>query len=208
MFDNPLRGRFNAWLLDALDGYMHAKYGVLKVSLLGSIPGTVVELGPGAGANFRYYPAGTHVIAVEPNKRMHERLMRQALRRGVRLELLPAAGESLPLPNQSVDLVLVTLVLCSVSNPQAVISEARRVLRPGGRFVCIEHVAAPRTSFLFRVQRLLADPWRWLFEGCHLLRDTETTLRDAGFTKITVQPVLLRTLFVPIRYQIAATCTA
>jgi SAM-dependent methyltransferase len=207
MIDNPVRGRFNAWLLDLLDGYMHGKYGKLKSSLLGDVPSTVLELGPGAGANLRYYPPGTCVIAVEPNVSMHGRLRRHADRRGLRLELLPVGAEALPLEPESVDLVFVSLVLCSVSQPAAVIAEARRVLRPGGRFICIEHVAAPDHSSVAGIQRVVARPWRWLFEGCDLLRDTEALLRGSGFRTVEIQPIRVPTLFVPIRYQIAATCT-
>src|SRR5262245_19198375 len=69
--DNALRGRFNGWLLDVLDDYMHGKYGLLKSKLFGAVPPTVVDLGAGSGANFRYFPPGTRVVAVEPNSRMH-----------------------------------------------------------------------------------------------------------------------------------------
>ena len=208
MIDHPARGRFNAWLFDVLDGYMHRKYGTVKSQLFHPAPETIVEFGPGAGANFRYYARGTRVVAVEPNVRMHERLRKTATRYGLQLDLRTIAGETLDVPSQSVDLVSATLVLCSVDNPEAVIAEARRVLRPGGRFVCIEHVAAPPGSLLARVQRLIARPWYWLFEGCHLQRDTEGLLRRAGFRHVDVQPLIVRTAFFPIRYQLAATCIA
>ena len=207
MTPHPIRDRFNAWLLAVLDGYMHAKYGALKSSLLGDAPPTVLEIGPGAGANFRYYPRGTHVVAVEPNVGMHARLMASAARHGIELELLQVDAESIPLEGASVDLVCSTLVLCSVDRPESVVAEARRLLRPRGRFVCIEHVAAPRSSPVEKVQRSIRRPWRWLFEGCDLCRDTETTLRSAGFHSVEVRRFKMRTAFVPLRYQIAAVCT-
>ena len=71
--NNRIRGRFNAWLFEALDDYMHARLGPAKTRLFAGVPGTVVEIGPGSGANLRYLPRGTHVIAIEPNIQMHER---------------------------------------------------------------------------------------------------------------------------------------
>jgi hypothetical protein len=67
MIDNALRGRFNAWLFDSLEGYMHGKYAAVKPRLLAGAPSVVVELGPGAGANLRYLSPGTRLIAIEPN---------------------------------------------------------------------------------------------------------------------------------------------
>ena len=208
MTDHPARGRFNAWFLDLLDGYMHRKCGALKRGLFGALPASVVEIGAGAGANLRYYPRGTRVIAVEPNVRMHHRLTRNALARGIDLDLRTTPGESLDLPDASVDLVCTTLTLCTVDDPAAVVAEARRVLRPGGRFVCLEHVAAPPGSRIASLQRAIKSPWRWVFEGCDLCRDTETTLRRAGFREIQIERIEVPTIFLPLRHQIAATCIA
>lgn len=203
-----MRGSFNAWLFDLLDGYMDRKYGRIKRGLFQNLPPVVVELGPGAGANLRYYPSGTRVLAVEPNARMHERLRRRARRLGVELELHATPAETLNLGDACVDLVVVTLVLCSVSRPEAVVAEARRVLRPGGRLVCIEHVQAPPRSALRALQGAVAGPWRWVFEGCDLLNETERVLRQAGFSVVNVERLAVATAFLPIRSQIVATCVA
>ena len=208
MMDNAVRGRFNAWLLDALDGYMHRKYGPLKARLFGAVPATVVDLGAGSGANFRYFPPGTRVVAVEPSAHMHARLQRKARHRGLALEVHEAGGETLALPDASVDLVCASLVLCTVPDPPRVIAEVRRVLRPGGRFVTIEHVAAPPGSSTAALQRAVRRPWRWLFEGCELCNQTTAVLRAAGFRAVQVEPFRLSTVFLPLRYQITATCIA
>src|SRR5258708_23915402 len=121
--DNPVRGRFNAWLLDALDGYMDGKFGALKTRLFSSPPPVMVEIGAGSGANFRYYPPGTEVIAFEPNVRTHEGLRRKAEQHSLKLDLRTNGAESLDLPDKSVGLVCSSLVLCSVKNPAAVIAE-------------------------------------------------------------------------------------
>jgi SAM-dependent methyltransferase len=207
MIDNPVRGRFNVWFLAVLDGYMHRKYADIKSGLFANAPPVVVELGPGAGANLRYLPAGTRLIAIEPNQQMHDVLRRRAKKRGIDLDLRGLAGEKLDLPSASVDFVFSSLVLCSVDRPEQVLAEVRRVLRPGGRFACIEHVAAPVDSYIYGLQRIIKRPWKWVFEGCDLCRDTNSTLRSAGFAQVDVQPFEASTIFVPIRYQIVAVCT-
>jgi SAM-dependent methyltransferase len=206
--DNGMRGRFNAWLLDALDGYMHRKYGPLKARLFGAVPATVVDLGAGSGANFRYFPPGTRVVAVEPSAHMHARLRRKARQHGLALEIHEAGGETLALPDASVGLVCASLVLCTVPDPRRVVAEGRRGLRPGGRFVTIEHVPAPRGSGIAALQRAIRRPWRWLFEGCELCNRTPDVLRAAGFRAVRIEPFRLGTVFLPLRYQITASCIA
>lgn len=184
---NPVRGRLNAWFLAAVDEGMHREYGARKRRLLGAIPPTVVELGPGTGANFRYYPSGTRVVAVEPNPLMHGRLVAQARKREIELDLRRAGAEGLDIGTASADLVVSTLVLCTVGDPARVLAEVRRILRPGGRFVFLEHVAAPEGSRLRRLQEAIHRPWRWFGEGCHLTRDTAETVEAAGFASVEIE---------------------
>lgn len=206
MIDNPLRGRFNAWLLAALDGYMHGKYGAIKTRLLAGAPSVIVEIGPGSGANLRYLPRGTRLIAVEPNRQMHSLLRRRAKKLGIDLDLRGLAGESMDLPSESADLVFSSLVLCTVDDPHKVVSEVRRILKPGGRFACVEHVEAPAGSALKSVQRAIRKPWRWVFEGCDLCRNTGDLLKSAGFSEVEVNPIIWRSVFFPMRHQITAIC--
>jgi ubiquinone/menaquinone biosynthesis C-methylase UbiE len=206
MADNPIRGRFNSWFLAALDSYMHWKYANIKARLLENAPSVVVELGPGPGTNLRYLPRGTRLIAIEPNKHMHPQLQRRANQLGIELDLRCLAGEQLDLPSGSVDFVFSSLVLCTVERPQQVISEVRRVLKPGGKFACVEHVEAPAGSAINRLQHTVREPWRWLFEGCDLCRDTAATLKSSGFSRVEVTAFVLPTMFMPIRHQITAMC--
>jgi SAM-dependent methyltransferase len=206
VIDNPIRGRFNAWFFQALDGYMHWKYRAIKSRLLQQAPTTVVELGPGSGANLRYLPRGIRLIAIEPNVHMHPVLRRRAAERGIELDLRGLRGEELDISTGSVDFVFSSLVLCSVERPEQVTAEVRRILKPGGRFACVEHVVAPAGSAIYAIQRLIRRPWKWVFEGCELCRDTEATLRSSGFSRVDVQALVLPTIFIPIRHQIVATC--
>ncbi len=204
MMDHPFRGRLNAWLFLALDGYADRKYRHVKRELFGGLPRTILEIGAGDGANFRYLAPGTHVVALEPNLHMHSHLRAAAARHHVTVDVLAGVAEQIPLPDGSFEAIIASLVLCSVSDPARVLAEIRRVLRPGGRFWCIEHVAAAEGSPLARVQRLVRRPWRWLFEGCETQRNTAELLRGSGFASVEVQAFTLRTALVPIRSQIAA----
>lgn len=204
LVDHPLRGRFNAWFFWLMDAYLHRTYGDLKRRLFADLPRTVVEIGPGVGANLRYLAPGSHLIAIEPNPHMHGLLEQKARRRGVRLTICATGAESIPLPDGSVDAVICSLVLCTVPDPAASLREVLRILRPNGRFLCIEHVAAPAGSLIGHIQRWVFRPWRWLFEGCHTHRDTAGALRAAGFASVQVETLDLATLFLPVKPQIMA----
>lgn len=204
---NPVRGRVNAAFFRFVDWYMHWKYGALKRELLGGLPDDIVELGAGAGANFRYLRPSTRVIAVEPNHYMHPALIRSARKHDLSLDIRGLGAEGMDVPDASVDAVVCSLVLCTVDDPEQVLAEVLRVLRPGGRFICIEHVGAPPDTLVGKIQRWLFRPWRWFFEGCHTHRDTAGSLRRAGFREVDLRPFVWRSAFIPVRPQIAAVCT-
>ena len=206
-YPNPVLGRVNAAFFSSMNWYMHWKYRARKARLFAELPEHVVELGAGAGANFRYLRPGTTVTAIEPNPHMHRALHRNARRHGVDLEIRGVGAEGIELPDASVELVVCSLVLCTVDDPDEVLREVLRVLAPGGRFICIEHVAAPEHSALLTLQRLIYRPWKWFFEGCHTHRDTARTLEASGFSRVEIEAFTWRSAFLPVRPQIAAICT-
>lgn len=167
-----------AWML-AHGGRADARlYGERKRDLLGSLTGTVLDLGAGAGVNLPYLGRAERVIAVEPNVHFHPRIEAAGREAGVRVEPVAGVAEALPLETGSLDAVVTTLVLCSVEEPAEALAEIRRVLRPGGRFVFIEHVAAPTGSWLRRAQRALRRPWGLVADGCRPDRDTDRLIQD------------------------------
>jgi SAM-dependent methyltransferase len=202
------RQAFNAWLLGVLDGWFHRMVGDRKVALLSELSGTVVELGPGTGANLRYYGPDVRLIAVEPAVAMHEHLRATAARHGVPIEVIQAFGERVDLPDGCADAVVGTLVLCSVRDPDAVLATVLRLLKPGGRFVFLEHVAAPRGTAIRRLQELLRAPWQATLDGCHPHRETWEAVERAGFIDLQLEHYSAPTLALPIRPQIAGHATA
>lgn len=153
----------------------------MKDELFAPIQGEVLEIGPGAGINFRHYPKGVHVLGVEPNPFMHPHLEDAAQKAGLSLSLVDGNAESLSVAADSVDAVVSTLVLCSVSDPIAALREIVRVLKPGGTFYFIEHVAAAPRSFLRRTQEVVAPCWRCIGDGCHPNRETKAFIQAAEF---------------------------
>lgn len=148
-----------------------------KAALFASIaPGSaVVELGLGAAPNLAFLPPGCRVTGVDPNERTQPYARAAAARAGVTsLDLVVGTAERLPLADASADAVVATLVFCSVADPAAALAEACRVLRPGGRFVFVEHVAAGwRKAPLLAAAQVALDPLqRAAAGGCHLRRDT------------------------------------
>ena len=163
-----LYARGFAWMLAHSAASDRRTYGVRKHALFQALsPGaTVLEIGAGAGPNAAYFPAGLHWLAVEPNVHFHPYLRAQAEAHGLRLDLRPGTAERLPVEDASVDAVISTLVLCSVSVQAEALAEIRRVLKPGGSFYFIEHVAAPEGTVLRRLQQALRVPWGWVADGC------------------------------------------
>ena len=199
-FDHGGISRFNAWFFTAFAGYINYAARTHKGCAFDGITGgAVVELGAGTGANLGYLPAGTHLYAVEPSTQMHERLRRRCQAAGVQLTILSTGAEEIPLPDASVDEVISSLVLCTVTDPDRVVAEARRVLRPGGRFRFVEHVAAPQRSVRSGVQQFIRRPWGWLFEGCDPHRHTRDIIERAGFSSVRWEPrKFRRSLFWPV----------
>ena len=195
--------KFNAGVLTALEGAMHKLYGTRKRRLLENHPDLVVELGAGTGANFQYYRPETHIIAIEPNVAVHKFLHQKAEKYNLKLEVKGIKAERLDLDDACTQMVVGTLVLCTIDEPKAALMEAVRVLQPGGKYVFVEHVAAQSGGMLCKLQNGIQKPWQWLFDGCRPNRNTSQTLQNAGFAKVKPERFNLRTPALPINPHIA-----
>jgi len=175
-------------LASLYDGFMRPQDKLLGVGrqrdrLVAPARGRVLELGFGTGLNLPYYPPVEQLLAIEPDPHMRRRAT-ERLRRtdpGFPVTLLDAPAEDLPVPDNAADTVIACLVLCTIGDVRAALSEVRRVLAPDGRLLLLEHVrsGAPTTTWL---QHAATPVWRHLAGGCHLDRDTVAAVEAAGFT--------------------------
>jgi SAM-dependent methyltransferase len=150
-------------------------------ALLASARGSVLELGAGTGLNMRHYPDELdRLVLAEPGRHMASRLERRIGRLERRPELVRAPAEVLPFDDAAFDTVVSTLVLCTVEDPGRALAEIRRVLRPDGSLLFLEHVRSDDRR-LARWQDRLHGPWRSFAEGCNCNRPTLELLRRAGF---------------------------
>ncbi len=141
--------------------------------------GDVLEIGIGSGLNLPFYsPAVRTLCGVDPS----EKLLRMARRRaqGRALQLVCGSAEELPAPSASFDTVVITWTLCSIPSPARALAEMRRVLKPGGQLLFVEHGLAPDPA-VRRWQRRINPLWRRLAGGCNLDRPVDTLIEAAGF---------------------------
>ena len=157
-----------------------------RAYLAGRARGRVLELGAGTGANFPYFPADVELVAVDPDPHMLRRARRRAKQLGRSIALQQAPAEDLPFPDASFDTVVVTLVLCSVEEPDRALAEVRRVVRPGGELRFLEHVRAPSVGWA-RFQDAITPVWGWCGAGCHPNRETVSAIERAGFRIVELE---------------------
>ncbi len=154
---------------------------MLRRAVLADATGDVLEIGAGTGLNLEAYPAGlTSLTLAEPEPSMVARLQHAAASRTRPPAVIAAGAESLPFDDASFDTIVSTLVLCTVADLKRSLVEIRRVLRPGGQLLLIEHVRADSAA-LSRWQDRLHRPWLAFGYGCNCNRDTRGALADAGF---------------------------
>jgi SAM-dependent methyltransferase len=131
--------------------------------------------------NFTHYPASVrHVVAVEPEDYLRRVAARAAGRSGRSIAVVEGRAEDIPADNASFDAAVTSLVLCSVDDVGASLSEIRRVLRPGGELRFYEHVRAS-TAGHARLQALLSPAWQAVGGGCHPDREIISAVTGAGF---------------------------
>jgi SAM-dependent methyltransferase len=148
----------------------------LRRATLAGASGRTLELGAGTGLNHDLYPAAvTELVLTEPFGPMAAQLRAKAATLNRPVEVVEAPAERLPFADDSFDTVALTLVLCTVPEPDRALAEVARVLRPGGRFLFLEHVRAD-TPDLARWQDRLHGPWYVFGHGCHCNRDTLATV--------------------------------
>jgi SAM-dependent methyltransferase len=185
--EHGLRKRLFAWTLHKFNGRYEQEIAARKRGLLGGLTGTVIEIGPGTGPNLRYYANPMRWIGIEPNLYMRAYLKREAERTGIAADLRGDGADAMDCTDGSADAVVSTLVLCSVPDLRGALAEILRVLKPGGRFVFIEHVAAAPGTRLRKWQRRLRPWFHFFADGCNPDRETSRAIESAGFAEVRLE---------------------
>ncbi|XP_042479038.1 methyltransferase-like protein 7A [Macadamia integrifolia] len=160
----------------------------------------VLELGIGTGPNLKYYAGDgdVHVYGVDPNQKMEKYAQEAAVAAGLpptNFNFIQMVGEALPISDASMDVVVGTLVLCSVQDVNLALQEVKRVLKPGGLYIFMEHVAAQDRTALKFLQNILDPLQQIVFDGCHLTRQTRKHISEAGFSDVNIKMASVPTFF-------------
>ena len=181
----PLFSRYYARLVERIDAEGLA---ALRAELLAGLAGRVVEIGCGNGRNFAHYPpAVTGVLAVEPEPYLRELATRAAATAPVPVTVQAGTAEGLPLDDGSVDAAVLCLVMCSLPDRAAALSEVGRALRPGGTLRFLEHTLAETRGLRFAQRIADATVWPLLAGGCHTATEPAVAIERAGFEVVQLR---------------------
>lgn len=179
-----LKQWYDAHLMPRLVTYACGQGQVMKrrSQLVPLASGDVFELGCGGGLNQEFYQSSlvSSFSGIDPHGGLLEAARGRARARGWRHDIREGIGEAIPYLERSFDTVVCTFTLCSVQDPGQVMSEMRRILRPGGRVLFLEHGRAPDAD-VARWQDRIEPVWKHIAGNCHLTRPIGAALRGAGF---------------------------
>jgi len=176
-------GFYERWIVPplidlAMQNRRLARY---RQQAIGAAHGFVLEVGVGSGRNLPLYGPGVGgVCAIDPSPELLGLARERIAEAAVPVWLVQASGERLPFAEASFDTVVMTWTLCSIPHPLLALAEMRRVLKPTGRLVFVEHGLSPEPR-VARWQHVLTPLWRRVSGGCHLDRQMDELIRAAGF---------------------------
>jgi ubiquinone/menaquinone biosynthesis C-methylase UbiE len=173
-------GRIFAWGYDRFQAQMERDFfGKIRREMLAGASGRVIEIGSGTGANLEHYPRTIEeLVCTEPEEPMARRLREKAERSGLPVRVVETPAEELPFDDDSFDVAVAALVLCTVTDPGRTMDEIARVLKPGGRFIFMEHVRATDPG-LAKWQDRLHPLWLRFGHGCNCNRATYETIEES-----------------------------
>jgi ubiquinone/menaquinone biosynthesis C-methylase UbiE len=171
----------------------------LRSQVVPRATGTVLEVGMGSGINLQFYDKArvNLVYGLEPSEGMRRKAQSNLVASPVSVTWLDLPGEKVPLADNSVDTVLLTFTLCTIPDWDAALQQMKRVLKPGGELLFVEHGESPDT-ITRKWQHRITPGWKLLAGGCHLNRNIGSMIRKAGF-EITE----LNNLYIPRAPRIA-----
>jgi ubiquinone/menaquinone biosynthesis C-methylase UbiE len=149
--------------------------------VIGAAEGRVLEVGIGSGLNLPFYgPGAREILGLEPAARLIEMARREKERRSAPVSFIEGSAEAIPLEDNAVDTVVTTWTLCTIPGVHMALEEMRRVLKPGGALLFVEHGLAPDEG-VRRWQNRLTPAWKRIGGGCHLNRPIRDLIETAGF---------------------------
>ncbi len=154
----------------------------MRAAIVPRARGVVAEIGLGSALNLPHYPAGgvTRLVGIEPDGKMLGLARRKLARQPVPFDLIQTGAEDIPLKDSSVDTAIVTYALCTIPEPERALSEVRRILKPDGRLLFVEHGLSDRPRQA-RWQHRLNGAWGHIAGGCNLIREPSRMIAEAGF---------------------------
>lgn len=174
---------YEHWILPPLLDWVMRQPQLEKYrrEVVGSARGRVLEIGVGSGLNLPFYSKQVEiVIGIDPSPRLLAMTRQRAAASEVEAKLIQATAAAIPLADGTIDTVVMTWTLCSIPDPLLALSEMRRVLKPDGRLLFIEHGLCPEVG-IERWQHRLTPIWRRVSGGCHLDRKMDDLIRSVGF---------------------------
>ena len=161
-------------------GMRQKRLAPLREQLVAGVRGRVLEIGIGSGLNLPFYPRELDVLlGLDPSRELLQIAKRHSVWVHFPVELNEGRAEDIPLDDAAVDHVVMSWTLCSVADPLRALAEVRRVLRPSGSLLFVEHGRAPEPRVL-RWQDRLTPVWRCVAGGCHLNRPIARLIEDSG----------------------------
>ncbi len=152
-----------------------------RARVISGAKGRVLEIGIGSGLNLPYYGQDvTQIVGLEPSPKLLAMARQAARRSAMPLELVEGTAEAIPVENASIDTVVTTWTMCSIANIDRALAEMRRVLRPEGRLLFVEHGRAPQARVRWWQDRL-TPAWKHVSGGCHLNRAIEDLIENSGY---------------------------
>ncbi|GBN09443.1 Methyltransferase-like protein 7A [Araneus ventricosus] len=173
-------------------------------------PLEILEIGIGGGANLQFYPENSNLTVVDMNpsfltyfEEMRQKHPQVTLKKAV----ITMAEDMHEIDDDSFDVVICTYTLCSVVSVRSVLDEVKRVLKPGGKFLCVEHILYPSSSWNSMLQKFANALWTIYFNGCTLTRKTDEEIRKTGFTDVAIDKHHPKDMWLVVRSQIIGIAT-
>jgi ubiquinone/menaquinone biosynthesis C-methylase UbiE len=171
--------RILPWLIDL--AMRNARLAAYRGRVVPAASGRVLEVGIGSGLNLPFYGTSvSEIVGIEPSPKLLKMTRRVAGRTSTPIRLIEGTAEAIPIDDQAIDTVVTTWTMCSILSIELALQEMRRVLKPGGRLLFVEHGRAPEPDVRWW-QDHLTPVWKRFSGGCHLNRPIPELIQHAGY---------------------------